>query len=234
MMKVKEFKILSEQQEQHPFSWNCVRSNLALSKWIRDSSVWHILIQRNDSKLAVSWNEAGMNNADSKWVINMNFMFINLPSDTLLGAFSNLCLLILQSLARKYVPWKVLSHLENLLWNIYTTHNTKSASPPQPALLCMFFIISALDLLMSCTLNLPFKISFSADRCLLLNNPLIPCHFLPQSTYLWAAVSYHSITFFLQGFLPSFSSVLPSELLSAHQHTHKDTGRPLICLLCER
>lgn len=178
-MKVKEFKILSEQQEQHLFSWNCIRSNLAQSKWIRTSSVWHILIQRNDSKLAVSWNEAGLNNADSKWVINMHFMFVNPSSDTSLGAFLSFCLLILQSLVRKYVPWDVPSHLENLIWIIYTIHNTKSASPTQPALLCICFMIGALELLMSCTLNLSFKFSLSADWCFLLNNPLILCHFLP-------------------------------------------------------
>lgn len=197
MMKVKEFKILSEQQEQHPFSWNCIRSNFAHSKWIRASRVWHVLIQTNDSKLAVSWNDAGMNNADSKWVVNIHFMFINLSSDTSLGAFLRLCLLILQSLARKYVPWEVLSHLENLLWNTYTTHSTKPATPPQPALLCIFFIIGALDLLISCTPNLPFKIPLSADWCFLLILLFLAFPALVYlHTYILASFSYQSITFF--------------------------------------
>lgn len=164
-------------------------------------------------------------------------MSVNPSSDTSLGTFLSFCFLILQSLVRKYVPWEVPSHLENLIWIIYTIHNTKPASPPQPALLCICFMIGALEHLMSCTLNLSFKFSLSADWCFLLNNPLIPCHFrlsLPSPLpFNFSLLSQHYF-FFLQGFLPSFSSVLPSELLSAHQHTHRGTGWPLICLLCKR
>lgn len=198
MMKGKELKILSEQQEQHPFSQNCIRSNLAQSKRIRASSVWHILIQRNDSRSAVSWNDAGMNNADSKWVINMHFMFINLSSDTSLGAFSRLCLLILKKACQKVCSLgSSLSCRESALQHLHNPQYKISVSSPASF---TFYILRNWCLGPSHIThpNLPFKILLSADWCfpLILLFPAISCLSLPSPLpFSFSLLSQHSFFF---------------------------------------
>lgn len=172
MIKLKEFKILSEQQEEFSFSLKFCKSK-SYTKWIRtcggDTSWLKGIRTRQDHEMKI-----GVNNAGNEWAINIHFMFISPCSATSLEVFLNL-----GDFTKSCS--KASSLLENLIFGMSAQPSGNQHLP----LSRIYFVYSSWLVLQTFprTTSLPFKLTISADWCFLLNDLVIPCCFLPSSTF---------------------------------------------------